>query len=290
MIALASDRNIDQVLLEFREYATEVDVDFVRKARAPPPRQRRARRALPAAPLGASTPVIAAVSSALFTLLGPEECCDCEALVQGAALRTPGAAALRAPAPRQAVRAIGRCAVSLERAAERCINVLLELIQTKVTYVVQEAVVVIKDIFRRYPNRCARPRPRRRRHCFRALPPKSACVRAGRRSGRARRTIRILGGRREHGQLVTEQKCADSIRPARPRPPQAPTRARRARQVRERHRHAVRVPGHTGRAGGARGQGLGHRRVRGAHRQRRRAAGGLPGGARAPSGQPLARV
>ncbi|KAK9841945.1 hypothetical protein WJX81_000273 [Elliptochloris bilobata] len=83
MIALASDRNVDQVLLEFKEYATEVDVDFVRKA----------------------------------------------------------------------VRAIGRCAVSLERAAERCINVLLELIQTKVAYVVQEAVVVIKDIFRRYPNR-----------------------------------------------------------------------------------------------------------------------------------------
>ncbi|KAK1266357.1 Beta-adaptin-like protein B [Acorus gramineus] len=32
MIKLASDRNIDQVLLEFKEYATEVDVDFVRKA------------------------------------------------------------------------------------------------------------------------------------------------------------------------------------------------------------------------------------------------------------------
>ncbi|KAI5413143.1 hypothetical protein KIW84_057663, partial [Lathyrus oleraceus] len=31
MIKLASDRNIDQVLLEFKEYATEVDVDFVRK-------------------------------------------------------------------------------------------------------------------------------------------------------------------------------------------------------------------------------------------------------------------
>lgn len=29
-----------------------------------------------------------------------------------------------------------------------CINVLLELIATKVNYVVQEAVVVIKDIFR----------------------------------------------------------------------------------------------------------------------------------------------
>lgn len=82
MIKLASDRNIDQVLLEFKEYATEVDVDFVRKA----------------------------------------------------------------------VRAIGRCAIKLERAAERCINVLLELIKIKVNYVVQEAIIVIKDIFRRYPN------------------------------------------------------------------------------------------------------------------------------------------
>ena len=58
--------------------------------------------------------------------------------------------------PAQAVRAIGRCAVTLERAAERCINVLLELIKQKVNYVVQEAIVVIKDIFRRYPNRCRR--------------------------------------------------------------------------------------------------------------------------------------
>ena len=83
IIRLASERNIDQVLLEFKEYATEVDVDFVRKS----------------------------------------------------------------------VRAIGRCAIKLEKAAERCINVLLELIQTKVNYVVQEAVVVIKDIFRKYPNK-----------------------------------------------------------------------------------------------------------------------------------------
>lgn len=45
--------------------------------------------------------------------------------------------------------------MTLERAAERCINVLLELIKQKVNYVVQEAVVVIKDIFRRYPNRRA---------------------------------------------------------------------------------------------------------------------------------------
>jgi AP-1 complex subunit beta-1 len=83
IIKLVSEKNIDQVLLELKEYSTEVDVDFVRKA----------------------------------------------------------------------VSAIGRCAVKLERAAERCIGVLLELIQTKVNYVVQESVIVIKDIFRRYPNR-----------------------------------------------------------------------------------------------------------------------------------------
>ncbi len=80
---LVSDRNIDQVLLELKEYAQEVDVDFVRRS----------------------------------------------------------------------VRTIGRCAIKLERAAERCINVLLQLIETKVNYVLQEAVVVIKDIFRKYPNR-----------------------------------------------------------------------------------------------------------------------------------------
>ncbi|CAH0479306.1 unnamed protein product [Peronospora belbahrii] len=82
IIRLVSERNIEQVLLEFKEYATEVDMEFVRRS----------------------------------------------------------------------VRAIGRCAVKLERAAEKCINVLLELIQTKVNYIVQEAIIVIKDIFRKYPN------------------------------------------------------------------------------------------------------------------------------------------
>ena len=53
---------------------------------------------------------------------------------------------------RKAVRSIGRLAVKIESAAERCISALLELIQTKVNYVVQEAIVVIKDIFRKYPN------------------------------------------------------------------------------------------------------------------------------------------
>ena len=54
---------------------------------------------------------------------------------------------------RKSVAAIGRCAVKLERAAERCIAVLLDLIQSKVNYVVQSSVVVIKDIFRKYPNK-----------------------------------------------------------------------------------------------------------------------------------------
>lgn len=83
IIRLCSDRNADQVLLELKEYATEVDVDFVRRS----------------------------------------------------------------------VRAVGRCAVKLEKATERCINVLLDLIKSKVSYVVQEAVIVIKDIFRKYPNK-----------------------------------------------------------------------------------------------------------------------------------------
>uniref|UniRef100_A0A7S2WFD7 AP complex subunit beta n=2 Tax=Rhizochromulina marina TaxID=1034831 RepID=A0A7S2WFD7_9STRA len=83
IIRLVNERNIEQVLLEFKEYATEVDVDFVRRS----------------------------------------------------------------------VRAIGRCAIKLERAAQRCINVLLELIQLKVDYIVQEAVIVTKDIFRRYPGK-----------------------------------------------------------------------------------------------------------------------------------------
>lgn len=53
---------------------------------------------------------------------------------------------------RKAVRAIGRLAVKIESAADRCISALLELIQTKVNYVVQEAIIVIRDIFRKYPN------------------------------------------------------------------------------------------------------------------------------------------
>lgn len=83
MVQLADQKNIDQVIHELKDYATEVDVEFVKKA----------------------------------------------------------------------VRAIGRCAVKLERAVDRCISCLLDLINMRVNYVVQEAIIVIRDVFRRYPNR-----------------------------------------------------------------------------------------------------------------------------------------
>eukprot|EP00842_Homolaphlyctis_polyrhiza_P003867 jgi/Hompol1/4481/HPOL_003648-RA len=83
MFRLCTESNIKYVLPELKEYAAEVDVDFVRKA----------------------------------------------------------------------VRAIGRCAIKIERASDKCIDALVELITTKVNYVVQEAIVVIKDIFRKYPNK-----------------------------------------------------------------------------------------------------------------------------------------
>ncbi|KAK4056663.1 hypothetical protein OIO90_002215 [Microbotryomycetes sp. JL221] len=79
---LANEKNVEQVLAELKEYAAEVDVEFVRKA----------------------------------------------------------------------VRAIGRIAIKIGSAADLCITTLLALVKTKVNYVVQEAIVVIKDIFRRYPN------------------------------------------------------------------------------------------------------------------------------------------
>uniref|UniRef100_A0A2I2YI58 Beta-adaptin appendage C-terminal subdomain domain-containing protein n=1 Tax=Gorilla gorilla gorilla TaxID=9595 RepID=A0A2I2YI58_GORGO len=82
-IHLASQANIAQVLAELKEYATEVNVDFVRKA----------------------------------------------------------------------VWATGRCAIKVEQSAEHCVSTLLDLIKTKVNYVVQEVIAVIRDIFRKYSNK-----------------------------------------------------------------------------------------------------------------------------------------
>ncbi|KAK3317634.1 adaptin N terminal region-domain-containing protein [Cercophora scortea] len=82
MVRIANDKNFDQLLSELKEYALEVDMDFVRRA----------------------------------------------------------------------VKAIGQVAIKIEAASEKCVNTLLDLIATKVNYVVQEAVVVIKDILRKYPG------------------------------------------------------------------------------------------------------------------------------------------
>ncbi|KAJ7685141.1 adaptin N terminal region-domain-containing protein [Mycena polygramma] len=83
MYRLARAENANEVLAELQEYASEVDIDFVRKA----------------------------------------------------------------------VRSVGRLAIKVEDASDSCIQALLGLIETKVSYVVQEAVIVIKDIFRRYPGK-----------------------------------------------------------------------------------------------------------------------------------------
>eukprot|EP00906_Rhabdomonas_costata_P000739 RCo000970 len=82
MLLLVDPTTVDICLSEFREYAQEIDVEFVRKS----------------------------------------------------------------------VRAIGRTAIKIDSATQKCIDVLLKLIETKVNYVVQEAIIVIKDIFRKYPN------------------------------------------------------------------------------------------------------------------------------------------
>lgn len=86
MYRLTREENVSEVLAELKEYASEVDVDFVRKA----------------------------------------------------------------------VRSIGRLAIKIGPAADQCVVALLDLMKTKISYVVQEAIVVIKDIFRRYPNKYER--------------------------------------------------------------------------------------------------------------------------------------
>ncbi|RSL59747.1 hypothetical protein CEP53_005665 [Fusarium sp. AF-6] len=82
MVRIANESNYEQLLAELKEYALEVDMDFVRRA----------------------------------------------------------------------VKAIGQVAIKIESASEKCVAALEELISTKVNYVVQEVIVVIKDILRKYPG------------------------------------------------------------------------------------------------------------------------------------------
>ncbi|KAJ3427637.1 beta-adaptin-like protein b [Anaeramoeba flamelloides] len=83
LIMLANENNVEALLKEFKVYAQEVDVSFVRKA----------------------------------------------------------------------VRAIGLAAIKIPSATQRCIKHLLSLIKSQIHYVTQEVVVVVKDIFRKYPNK-----------------------------------------------------------------------------------------------------------------------------------------
>jgi len=53
---------------------------------------------------------------------------------------------------RKSVRAIGKLAIKIPPASQLCISTLLNLVSTKVSYIVQEATVVIRNIFRKYPN------------------------------------------------------------------------------------------------------------------------------------------
>ncbi|KAF5103925.1 hypothetical protein DV451_001153 [Geotrichum candidum] len=53
---------------------------------------------------------------------------------------------------RRSIKAIGQVAIKIEAAAQKCVNVLLDLLDNKANYVVQEVVVVVKDILRKYKN------------------------------------------------------------------------------------------------------------------------------------------
>jgi len=53
---------------------------------------------------------------------------------------------------RRSVRLIGQCAIKLEKAAQRCVELLVDLVKTQISFVIQEAIIALRDIFRRYPN------------------------------------------------------------------------------------------------------------------------------------------
>ncbi|KAJ2597055.1 beta-adaptin [Coemansia sp. RSA 1722] len=83
LVRICSERNTEPLLNELKEYAKEVDVDFVSRA----------------------------------------------------------------------VQAISRLAIRYDSAAEKAIQVLLELLQTKVNHIVQSSMVAVQQIVRRYPRR-----------------------------------------------------------------------------------------------------------------------------------------
>ncbi len=53
---------------------------------------------------------------------------------------------------RRSVRLVGQLAIKLEKAAQRCVETLVEMVKTQVSFVIQEAIIALRDVFRRYPN------------------------------------------------------------------------------------------------------------------------------------------
>ena len=54
---------------------------------------------------------------------------------------------------RASIRAISKCAISLPSKSDRCVATLMDLLSLGVDHVVQETIVVMKDILRKYPQR-----------------------------------------------------------------------------------------------------------------------------------------
>lgn len=54
---------------------------------------------------------------------------------------------------RKSIRAIGKCAIKISAAADRCVQALMDLFALGVSHVVQEITVVMKDIFRKYASK-----------------------------------------------------------------------------------------------------------------------------------------
>lgn len=54
---------------------------------------------------------------------------------------------------RKAVNTIGRIALRIEEAADQYVGVLTKLVKSGVHHIVQEVMIIAKDIFRKYPNR-----------------------------------------------------------------------------------------------------------------------------------------
>ena len=54
---------------------------------------------------------------------------------------------------RKAIRAVGQIALKFEATAHACVDVLVKMLQSKGDYAVEEAIVVVCDILRKYPGR-----------------------------------------------------------------------------------------------------------------------------------------